>query len=150
MDCCSLNLPHMIQALAVYVLAGLLPGLLLVDALVGQSEAAPTPWERILYAIGAGYAVMVMVMTGLSFMPGPLTEWQTLLAFDAIILVLAALDFLLGRRRPLYPRPTAALFPELDAEQAEPHLVLDRRAGAAVCRRLLALYQSGLRRVSGR
>ncbi len=109
-----LDLPHMIQAIAVYVLAGLLPGLLLVDALVGQSEAAPTLWERILYAIGAGYGVMVMVMTGLSFLPGPLTEWQTLLAFDAIILGLAALDFLLGRRRPLYPRPTAALFPELE------------------------------------
>ncbi len=114
-----LELPHLFQAAAVYVLAGLIPGFLLVDALVGQSEAAPTPWERILYAAGAGYGVIVMVMTVLSFLPGPLAGWQTLLAFNLVIALLLGVIFLLARKRPRYPRPTPSLFPELAIQHGE-------------------------------
>ncbi|MCB9138065.1 MAG: glycosyltransferase family 39 protein [Caldilineaceae bacterium] len=113
-----LPLPHLVQAIAVYFLTGFLPGFLLVDALVGQSGAAPTRWERLLYAAGAGYGVMVVGMTLLSFLPGPLLWWQTLLAFDGIIVLLLALIAVQARRRPLYPRPTPALFPELDPDRA--------------------------------
>ena len=83
--------PHLIQALAAIALTGLLPGALLSEALVGESDSPPTPWERILYAIAAGYAVTVMVMLGLSFLPGPLARWQTLVAFDLLMLILGSL-----------------------------------------------------------
>ena len=79
------------QAVAVLVLTGLLPGLLLVELLVGQSEAPPSLGERILYAIGAGYALMVLVMLGVSYLPGPVASWQVYLAFDLLLGLLALL-----------------------------------------------------------
>lgn len=84
--------PLLLKALATLILAAFLPGALFVEWLVGRSTAPPTPWERILYSVGTGYANMVLVMLGLSYLPGGVAQWQTLLAFD---LVLGALMVLL-------------------------------------------------------
>jgi hypothetical protein len=70
----------------------------LVHALVGQGEARPDWWERILYAIAAGYAVMVGGMLAVSYLPGGPTQLATLLTFDAISLVLLAWCLWRGRR----------------------------------------------------
>ncbi|NJN81564.1 MAG: hypothetical protein HC802_04280 [Caldilineaceae bacterium] len=86
-----LPLFDLIQAVAVLLLAGLIPGILLVDLLVGQGAAPPTFWERILYSVGAGYALLVAVMLLVSYLPGGATTGLTLLAFDAVTLLLAGL-----------------------------------------------------------
>src|SRR5215212_6355496 len=86
-----LPLPLVVQAVAALIVAGLLPGALLVEAVVGQSEAPPDRAERLLYAIGAGYAVMVFGMLAVSYLPGPVTLWQTLLTFDLATTLLAAI-----------------------------------------------------------
>ncbi len=84
-----LPLPLVVQAVAALIVAGLLPGALLVEALVGQSEAPPALAERLLYSIGTGYAVMVFGMLAVSYLPGPVTTWQTLLTFDLTTTLLA-------------------------------------------------------------
>ncbi|MBW7883503.1 MAG: glycosyltransferase family 39 protein, partial [Caldilineaceae bacterium] len=90
-------LPALIQALATLVVAGLLPGAILIEALVGQSNSPPDPLERLLYSIAAAYAVLVAVMLLVSYLPGGPTLLQTLLAFDALSVVLLAWVWWQGR-----------------------------------------------------
>ncbi len=99
--------PLLLTALATLLLAALLPGMLFVEWLVGRSAAPPTPWERALYSVGVGYANMVIIMLGLSYLPGGVSHWQTLLAFD---LVLGVLIVLLLRPRIPTPRPSPQPF----------------------------------------
>ncbi len=99
-----LPLHMVVQAAAVLLLGGLLPGLLLVEAVTGRTDAPPTLWERALFAVAAGYGVMVIVMLGLSYLPGTLNPWQTLLAFDVVLLLLLAIVW----RRTGMPAPGAA------------------------------------------
>ena len=86
------SLPLIVQAWAALILTGLLPGLLLVEWLVGgrsREQGAPLDvWERTLYSIGAGASIIVITMLLLSYLPGPILRWQTFVAFDAIILIL--------------------------------------------------------------
>jgi hypothetical protein len=84
----SVEQPLWLPAVAALVLAGLLPGLLLVEVLFARSPAPPTSAERILYSIAAGYGVMVLVMLLVSYLPGEVARWQTLLAFDLTLLLL--------------------------------------------------------------
>ncbi len=85
-------LPFVWRAVAVLALTGFIPGWLFVDALLGgPGRRMPEPWERTLYAIGAGYAIAVTVPLVLSFLPGGLTRTQTLVSFDLVILLLVAL-----------------------------------------------------------
>ena len=92
------------------LLAGLLPGLLLVEAVVGRSDAPPSLWERALYSVAAGYGVMVVVMLGLSYLPGNLYQWQTLLAFDLLLLVLLTIALLRAKTpAPAMPREWAGM-----------------------------------------
>ena len=99
-------LPLSWQAGAVLILTGLLPGLLFVEWLLGgRAGCLPEPWERSLYVLGAGYAIMVVVMLALCYVPGPITWWHTLAAFD---LILALLIALLWRRQTFYPDLSAS------------------------------------------
>ncbi len=91
-------MPLLVQALAALVIAGFLPGALLIEALVGQSKSRPDLLERILYSTGAAFAVMVMVMLLLSYLPGGPTQMTTLLAFDTVTVVLLAWVWWRGRR----------------------------------------------------
>ena len=106
------GLPLAVQGLAVFVLTVAVPGALLVEWLVGRSEAPPTAWEQILYALAAGYGISVMTMLGLSFLPGPLARWQTFVGFDVIIMVLALGLFVTTRRRTHAAPDT--IFPDAD------------------------------------
>jgi hypothetical protein len=90
--------PLLAQALAVMMLAGFLPGALLVEALIGQSASAPDRLERIVYSTAAAFGVMVVVMLLLSYLPGGPTPIMTLLAFDAVTLALLAWVWRRGRR----------------------------------------------------
>ena len=93
-----LPLPMLAQAVAALAVAGAIPGCLLVAALVGRSAARPDPFEWALYSGGAAYAVMVVVMLLVSYLPGGPTRWQTLLAFDAVSLLLLGWLWLETRR----------------------------------------------------
>lgn len=93
-------LPLIVQALAALTLCGLLPGLLLVESLVGRSDAPPGPWERLVASIGAAYAVAVVILLLVTYLPGPLTRWQMLIAFDATLLALLAIVWVQARRAP--------------------------------------------------
>src|SRR5687768_9352851 len=64
-----LPLPLPWRAGATLLLTGLLPGLLLVELLVGSRADAPLElWERILYSIGAGACIIVVAMLLLSYL----------------------------------------------------------------------------------
>ncbi|MBE2237258.1 MAG: glycosyltransferase family 39 protein, partial [Caldilineaceae bacterium] len=101
-------LPLLGQALAALVIAGFLPGLLLVEALVGQSASRPDGFERVLYSAATAYTVMVVVMLLVSYLPGGPTQLVTLLAFDAVTLALAGWIWWRGRcvaaGEPAWPR----------------------------------------------
>jgi hypothetical protein len=90
--------PLLLHAAATLLFTGLLPGILLVELLVGRSKAPPTLAERAIYSVGAGYGCMVAMLLLLSYLPGGLTRGQTIVAFDLLILTLAALTGLLPRR----------------------------------------------------
>ena len=86
-----LPLPLLWRSGAAWLLTGFIPGALLVERLVGgKPEAAPDPWERFLYSMGAGAALSVLTMLALSYLPGPISGLSTLLAFDLLILALSS------------------------------------------------------------
>lgn len=78
--------PLLIPAVAALVLTGLLPGLLFVELLFGR-RTSPTWAERFLYGLASGYGIMVVVMLLVSYLPGGVSWWQTLLAFDGVLLL---------------------------------------------------------------
>jgi hypothetical protein len=80
-------LPPLVQAIAALWIAGFLPGALLVEALVGQSASRPDRFERVLYSTAAAYAIMVVGMLLISYLPGGPAQLPTLLAFDAVALI---------------------------------------------------------------
>ena len=91
-------LPLLVQAIAALWIAGFLPGALLVEALVGQSASRPDRFERMLYSIAAAYLVMVVGMLLISYLPGAPAQLPTLVAFDALTLLLAGWVWWRGRR----------------------------------------------------
>jgi 4-amino-4-deoxy-L-arabinose transferase-like glycosyltransferase len=97
-----------VQAVAALVLAGFLPGALLVHALVGQGAAPPNRWERIVLSAGAAYVVLVGGMLGVSYLPGGPTLLNTLLVFDALTLVLL---MWVARRGAQQPAAAGATWP---------------------------------------
>ncbi len=101
-------LPILVQAIAALLLAGLIPGLLLVELLVGRSAAPPSLWERSLYSIAAGFGILVLVMLLVSYLPGPLARWQTLLAFDLLLVALWTGSWLRAARPAPPPPPDFA------------------------------------------
>ncbi len=99
-------LPLIWRAGAALVLTGLLPGLLLVEWLVGDRAESPLDaWEKTLYSIGAGTSVLAVTMLLLSYLPGPLLRWQTFAAFDLILLVLMFGVALRPQSAPVDPSP---------------------------------------------
>ncbi|RIK29635.1 MAG: hypothetical protein DCC55_37825, partial [Chloroflexi bacterium] len=95
-----LPLPLWVQTVAVLMLLGLAPGILLVELLLGHSQAPPDRWEWWLYSAGAGYALLVLGMLLLSYLPGGVAAWQVLVGFDGLLLVMGALWWWRKRRHP--------------------------------------------------
>lgn len=103
------DLPIAWRSVAALVLTGALPGVLLVEWLVGRSDAPLETGERALYSVAAGYAVMVLVMLGVTYLPGGVARWQTLAAFDLVLLALG----LLLVRQPSRPEVVDPAWPPL-------------------------------------
>ena len=68
------------QAIGVLLIAALLPGTLWVGVLVPRAIDLSLI-ERALYAIGLGYAHLVIVLLALSYLPGGLSRWLVLGTF---------------------------------------------------------------------
>ncbi len=97
------SLPHLLQAIAALLLVGMVPGVLFVEALIGQGDSPPHWLERIIYSVGAAYVLAVALLLLLSYLPGGLRGWQIFVAVDALILGLAG--WLLWRSRSNLPAP---------------------------------------------
>ncbi|UZQ55094.1 hypothetical protein OOK60_03185 [Trichothermofontia sichuanensis B231] len=78
-----------IRAIAAVAIAGGIPGYLWVMAWVGQQPVPPRGWERWILVIGSAYGLMILVMLALSYLPGGVSQWQSLAAFDGLSLGLA-------------------------------------------------------------
>ncbi len=77
-------------AIAALTITAFLPGLLLIEALLGGAAGSLPRGERLLYSLGAGYAVLTLGMLLLSYLPGGLSSAPVLLGFDALTLGLLA------------------------------------------------------------
>lgn len=88
-----LPLPLIWRGAATLLLAGLLPGYLLTGWF---SRRLVTPYsigERLLYSMGVGYGILVIVMLLLSYLPGGIARWQTLAAFDLVLVLMLLLGY---------------------------------------------------------
>ena len=90
-----------LQTLAALTLAGLLPGWLLFDAILDDSDLDAL--ERITLAAGLGYTSIILGMLLLHYWPGPLTRWLVLLWYDALMIALLVLGFLRQKRSASHP-----------------------------------------------
>lgn len=75
-------------ALGVLALTVALPGALAARLILGRDRATRGPLERSVIAFALGFGVQSVVLLLLSYLPGGLGRVQTLLAFDALILLL--------------------------------------------------------------
>ena len=80
-----------VQTIAALLLTNWLPGLLLALLLLGQRQTAPNLWNLLLFAAGAGYVSNTLVMLALSYLPGAITAYHTLTAFNVTIILLVTL-----------------------------------------------------------
>ena len=121
------GLPLMWEAGVILLLTGLLPGWLFVDWLLGgPGRTLPEPWERTLYAVAAGCAIIVITLLLLSYIPGPLAWQHALLAFDLILLLLFGLLWRRGRAAPPAEPPD-----ETQADDAWPDILAPSRPQAS-------------------
>lgn len=82
-----LLLPGWPTVTGVLLLGILLPGTVAAAWLLRQ--VFPTWLEFALYSLGLGYTLYVLVLLALSIVPGDLAPWQVIVAFDALLLLLA-------------------------------------------------------------
>src|SRR3954469_25412351 len=75
--------PNALKTWAVVAMAVLLPGLLLVSWLLGNSTE-PGLGERFVYSVGAGFSLLIVLMLGLSYLPGGLSFAEVAIAFNAL------------------------------------------------------------------
>ncbi len=116
--------PYALQALAVWMLCGVLPGLLLVDAVVGRGAAPPPPLERVALSIGMGYAALVVGMLLLNYLPGPLQAWQVYIAYDVLLAALLVIVWRQAQRAsPETTEQDAAIPPDIAPNPAAYWLV---------------------------
>lgn len=80
-----LPLPPIVQASLVLIYCTLIPGWLLVKALLGAGAAADR-WVRLIYSLAAGYGVTTLLVLLASYLPGGLGPWLTLALFNGAIL----------------------------------------------------------------
>jgi len=87
-----------LQSLAAFVLAGMLPGKLLVSLILPQDDDVRLD-ATLLLSVGLGYVCILLGMLALHYRPGPLTRKQVLLAFDGLAACLILLRFFRPDRR---------------------------------------------------
>ena len=108
----AVPVPLTLKSLAVLIVTAWVPGLLLVELLVGGGENRPDLGEHLLYSVAAGYGVAVLVTLLLSYLPGGLRAWQVVLAYSALTLGMLALVWR-RERPPLTPPDETDAWPTL-------------------------------------
>ncbi len=109
------------QAIGVLLITALLPGALWVELLVPRAVNLSLA-ERALYAIGLGYAHLVIVLLALSYLPGGLPQRLVVGTFGGLLIAL-----LVGRRGTGYRAPTPEqirVSPRISASKYLPLLAL--------------------------
>jgi 4-amino-4-deoxy-L-arabinose transferase-like glycosyltransferase len=99
-----LDMPELLQAGAALSIAVLVPGALLVAWWAQGLEAPPEKWEQFLYAVGAGFGLLIAMLLFLSYLPGGLARVHVLLAFDLLVAFLLAGVYLGKRQRQAVQR----------------------------------------------
>ncbi len=99
-----LDLPPIVQAGAIFVLTVLLPGLLLARCLTASAPPLDRP-TYLVYALGSGYAVALLLTLLISYLPGAVPGWGLLFAFDGLSL---GLGWWLYRRLPRHATQSAS------------------------------------------
>lgn len=94
---------NILQSWAALGLAVLLPGALLMQALIGYRADAPELGMRLVYSIGLGCGLAVLTLLGLSYLPGGLTFTQVALTLHGLVLGLLAVNW--ARTRHDAPLP---------------------------------------------
>ncbi|MFN2199653.1 MAG: ArnT family glycosyltransferase [Caldilineaceae bacterium] len=98
--------PWQLRALSAFLLAVPVTGFLLCAALRLDRQVRRA--EYLLLAMGAGYAVTVLFALMLTYLPGGLGQWPTVIAFDALAGVLFIIAFL-RRNQSIAASDVAAL-----------------------------------------
>ena len=96
-------LENELQSWAAVGLAILLPGLLLVELLIGPRSDAGLG-ERFAYGVGAGLALLVLLMLALSYLPGGLSFTLVAASFNALTIALLAVTLFVRRTSSLVLR----------------------------------------------
>ncbi len=107
-----LDPPLLVQAVAALLLTALLPGALWGELLVPRASGVSLA-ERALYAIGLGYAHLVIVLLGLSYLPGGLSRWLVLGTFGGLLILLMLVGS--GWARPAAPHEQLRVCPRISA-----------------------------------
>lgn len=98
-------LPAWAHVLLFLLWAGCIPGHLLAEVVGGDFGAPPTRLEWLLYAVGAGYVVILLTLLLLSYLPGPLLPWHLHVAVDGLLLLLAVAAWRRAGQTPPAPLP---------------------------------------------
>lgn len=101
--------PDVLQSWAALGLAALLPGALLMQALIGYAANPPEWGTRVVYSVGLGCGLAVLTLLGLSYLPGGLTFLQVALTLHGLILGLAVINWVRARRAGAVPLPLPTL-----------------------------------------
>ncbi len=106
--------PDMIASWAALSLAALLPGHLLVTLwLGGNARTLEGLGERFVYGVGVGYGLLVLILLGLSYLPGGLTFAGVALTFNAVVMLLIGVTWWqsrTGQSRTRLPQDAASSF----------------------------------------
>ncbi|MCB0085058.1 MAG: glycosyltransferase family 39 protein, partial [Caldilineaceae bacterium] len=99
-----------VQSWAAVGLAILVPGLLARQALLGYRPDTPLLGERFVIGVGLGFVCMILLMLGLSYLPGDLTFTQVAGGVNGLILLLLLGNLRQQRRLPA-PSPSLPTSP---------------------------------------
>jgi uncharacterized membrane protein len=94
------SLPLAWRTAAATIILAFTPGLFLVLWLIGR-DALLTIGETLLYSWTAGYAIWIWGILFLSYLPGGLTQFEVLLAFDLLTLLFCGLALYRANRKQL-------------------------------------------------
>ena len=92
------NVNLVLKTISALVLTGVLPGFLLVELLVGKSKSPPDLWEKCIYIAGTSLSFIVTIMLLISYLPGNVTKWHTLVGFDLVLFILLAIFFVKSKK----------------------------------------------------
>lgn len=82
------SLPSIWASAAALLIAGLLPGYVLSGWLTRDLPGPIGFIEHILYSVGTAYGIIIILMLLVSYLPGGIVRWHTLLVFDLFLVLM--------------------------------------------------------------